>query len=86
MEILEITSAHSLTSSIPDRRPAGAHSYQVNCRQFISTYKTWQRQSADRGQAFGVMTLAFDRIWITEAESAQVAAAIQATHSPVALD
>jgi hypothetical protein len=86
METLEITSSHSLTTSIPDRRPVGAHSYQVNCRQFISTYKSWQKHSGARGQAFGVMTLGFDRIWITEAESAQVAAAIQATRSPVALD
>lgn len=86
MEILEITSSHSLTVSIPDKRPVGAHSYQVNCRQFISTYKSWQKDSGARGQAFGVMTLGSDRIWITEAESAQVAAAIQATRSPVALD
>ena len=86
MEILEITSSHSLTTSIPDKRPVGAHSYQVNCRQFSSTYKSWQKYDAIRGQPFGVMTLAFDRIWITEAESARVAAAIQATRSPVALD
>lgn len=43
MEILEIRSTHSLTTSIPDRRPVGAHCYQVNCRQFVSTYKSWQR-------------------------------------------
>ncbi len=86
MEILEITSSHSLTTSIPDKRPLGAHSYQVNCRQFISTYKNWQRHSPAPRPAFGVMTLTFDRIWITEAESAQVAAAIQATQSPLALD
>jgi hypothetical protein len=86
MEILKITSSHSLSTSIPDRRPVGAHSYLVNCRQFISTYKSWQKHSATSGQAFGVMTLGFDRIWITEAESAQVAEAIQATRSPVAVD
>ena len=86
MEILEITSSHSLTTSIPDRRPVGAHSYQVNCRQFLSNYKSWQRHSGTGGQAFGVMTLGFDRIWMTETESAQVAAAIQATRSPIALD
>jgi hypothetical protein len=86
MEILEIWSSHSLTTSIPDRRLVGAHSYQVNCRQFISTYKSWQKNSAARGQALGVLTLGFDRIWITKAESAQVAAAIQSTRSPIALD
>ncbi len=86
MEILEITSSHSLTMSMTDRRPVGLHTYQVNCHQFSSSYKNWQKHDASRGQALGLMTLSFDRIWITAAEGAQVAAAIAALRSPLALD
>jgi hypothetical protein len=86
MEILEITSAHSLTMSMTDKRPVGAHTYRVNCQQFSSLYKTWQKNGAVRSQPLGVMTLGFDRIWITAAEGAQVADAIAALRSPLALD
>ena len=86
MESVEITSSRSLTTSIPERRPAGAHSYQVICRQFLSSYKSWQKNGATRGQALGVITAGFDRIWITAVESARIAEAIEAMSSPVALD
>lgn len=86
MEILEITSSHSLTMSIPDRRPLGSHSYLVNCRQFVTTYKTWQRQNAAPRPAFGVMTLGFERIWVTDPECAEISTAIQGSHTPLKLD
>lgn len=85
METLEIRSAHSLATSILDRRPEGAHSYQIHCRQFLTIYKTWQKNGASRGQPLGVMTVGFDRIWITAEECAQVSAAIEAQRSPLAL-
>ncbi len=85
MEILEIKSSHSLLTSRPDSRPEGAHVYQVNCRQFTSTYKSWQKNGATLGQALAVMTLGFERIWITAQEAEQVAAAIRASSSPLAL-
>lgn len=85
MEILEINSSHSLLTSRPDSRPAGAHVYQVNCRQFIAAYKTWQKNGAAREQPLAVLTTAFERIWITRAEAEQVAAAIQSAHSPFVL-
>ncbi len=86
MEILEINSSHSLTMSITDKRPAGAHSYQVNCRQFTSTYKVWQKHGSPGEQAFGVMTLGFERIWVTKPECDEIAWAIQMSHSPLKLD
>ncbi len=86
MEILEINSSHSLTMSMTDKRPAGAHSYRVNCRQFISTYEKWLKQNAARENTFGVMTLGFDRLWITKPECAEIARAIQMSHSPLTLD
>lgn len=85
MEILEIQSSHSLLTSMPDSRPVGAHVYQVNCRHFASTYRSWQKDSAARGHALGVRTLGFERIWITAEEIEQVAAAIQSARSPLAL-
>jgi len=85
MEILEIQSSHSLLTSRPDSRPVGAHVYQVNCRQFTSTYKSWLKDGATRGQALAVMTVGFERIWMTPEEAEQVAAAIRSTHSPLAL-
>ncbi len=86
MEILEINSSHSLTMSMTDKRPAGAHSYQVNCRQFISIYEKWLKQSAARENTFGVMTLGFERIWVTKPECAEISKAIQTSRSPLTLD
>lgn len=86
MEILEIRSTHDLTSSATEKRRAGAHSYQVNCRQFTSMHRTWQNTKPTRAATMWVMTLGFERIWMTEAESQLVAAAIHETQSPVAID
>jgi hypothetical protein len=85
MDILEIQSSHSLLTSRPDSRPAGAHIYQVNCRQFTSSYKSWQKDGATRGQALAVLTVGFERIWVTGEEAEQVAAAIRSDHTPLAL-
>lgn len=85
MEILEIRSSHSLTSSIPGSRPAGAHSYQVNTRHFISMQQDWQKNGLARGVALSVLTRSFERIWITAEEVRQVLAAIQSKRSPVAI-
>ncbi|HZQ10377.1 MAG TPA: hypothetical protein VFD70_27610 [Anaerolineae bacterium] len=86
MEILEIRSGHDLTAHSPTERRVGAHSYQVNCRQFASIHKTWVREGARPTEILWVMTLGFERIWMTVEESQQVAAAIKATHSPILLD
>jgi hypothetical protein len=85
MELLELQSAHSLLTSRPDSRPAGAHVYQVHCGQFASTYKTWHKSNAALGQALAIMTVGFERIWITSEEAEQVAAAIRSNHSPLVL-
>jgi hypothetical protein len=85
MEILEIRSSHSLTTSIPDSRPAGEHSYQVNCRHFVSQQQSWQKNGIARGLALSVMTRSFERIWITAEEVRQVLSAIQSKRSPIAL-
>lgn len=85
MDILEIQSSHSLLTSMPDSRPVGAHVYQVNCREFASTHRTWQKTKSAQGHALGVRTLSFERIWITAEEIEQVAAAIKSSRSPVAL-
>lgn len=85
MEILRIQSSHGLTTSILEQRPAGEHTYQLNCRQFQSAYRDWRRTKAAEGQALGVMTLDFERIWISQDEVEQVAAAIQSTRSPLTL-
>ncbi len=85
MEILKITSSHSLTMSITDKRPVGEHSYRVNCHQFMNTLKTWQKHNAVPRQPFGVMTLGFERIWVTEPECAEISTAILASHSPITI-
>jgi hypothetical protein len=85
MEILEIRSSHSLTSSIPDSRPTGAHSYQVNTHHFISMQQSWQKNGLARGLALSVLTRSFERIWITAEEVRQVLSAIQSKRSPIAI-
>lgn len=58
-------------------RESGTHSYQINCQQFNSEYRSWQRNSAAQEHALGVRTLGFEHIWITGEEATQVVAAIQ---------
>ncbi len=86
MEILEIKSSHDLTATSADARRTGAHSYQVNCRQFSSLLHSWERDKAQRARPLALMTLRLERIWITAGESQKVQEAIQAMRSPVALD
>lgn len=85
MEILEISSSQSLLTSRPDSRPVGAYVYQVNCHQFMTAYKSWQKKGAAREQPLAVLTTGFERIWMTRAEAEQVAAAIHGAHSPLVL-
>ncbi len=84
MEILEIRSAYDLTAPMPAKRKPGPHSYRVNCRQFLSLHSSWQRHKTEPGP-LALMTLSFERIWITEEESAQIAEAVKATRSPLTL-
>ncbi len=86
MEIIKIQSSHSLVTSITNDRIAGEHTYSVNCHQYLSSYRSWQRQNGVQSKALGVMTLGYERIWVTEAESKQIADAIQSSHSPFKLD
>ncbi len=85
MEILEIHSSHNLMNSILDKRPVEAHTYKISCRQFMTVYRSWLKDSAARERAFGIMTLGFERIWISKDEGIQVAAAIQEMRSPLAI-
>lgn len=85
MQVLEIQSTHGLTTSMTEKRPEGAHSYTLDCNQFIAEQRSWAKKGATRGLALGVVTLDFDRIWMTAEEVSQVAAAIQSTRSPITL-
>ncbi len=86
MEILEIRSSHDLSTQSPAARRVGPHSYQVNCRQFLTLQRDWQRKGAQQESTLCLMTLGFERIWINEEEAKQVETAIMAKRSPLALD
>ena len=86
MEVVEIQSVHSLLSSNTLARPLGVHSYAVNCRQYLVTYRTWQQQRTPKLEIFPVMTLEFRRIWITATEGKKIANAIQARQPRVAIE
>ncbi len=85
MEILKIRSGHGLTTTILGQRPTGDFTYQINTRLFQSAHREWQRNAEKQASPMGVMTLDFERIWITREEVEQVAAAIHSTSSPVTL-
>lgn len=86
MEILEIRSTHDLTTSGLAVRQPGNHSYRVNCRQYLTVQRDWQRNGAPHDVNLCVMTLSLERIWISAAEAKQVEAAILDQRSPLALD
>lgn len=85
MEILVIQSTSSLTTSITTTRLVGAHSYYLNTRQFLTEQRGWQRREQARGLPMGLMTLDFERIYITADEVSQVAGAIKSTQTPLVL-
>lgn len=86
MEILAIHANTDLRVQPPTARPAGAHVYHVNCRQFSVVHRAWQQKSASNPAALAVMTLDLERIWMTPAESDQVLAAIKGMQNPLALN
>lgn len=86
MEILKIKSSHGLSTSIIAQRPEGSYTYQLNCRQFETAYRAWQRNATAQDHALGVMTLDYERIFVTKDELERISGAIQATRSPLALD
>jgi hypothetical protein len=85
-QILEIQSSHDLAARSEDARRTGAHSYQVDCREFASMLAAWEKDKAKRVGLLGLTTLRLERIWITSRETRLVAAAIQATRPRVRLD
>lgn len=86
MEIIKVKSGHSLVTSMVDNRPVEDTSYNLNCRQYISAFHSWQKSQRSPSQACGIMTLDYVRIWITEQEGDKIAEAIQAVRNPVVLD
>ncbi len=86
MEILEVHSHHDLTVRDQDRPRPGAHTYKLNCRQFNTLYRDWQRGARPAPVTLGLMTLGFERIWMTEPELVQVSNAIHSQVSPLALE
>ncbi len=86
MQILEIHSSHDLACRSADARRTGAHSYQVDCREFTSMLREWEKDKKQRAGPLGLRTLRLERIWITASESKHVMAAIQATRYRVRLD
>jgi hypothetical protein len=57
----------------------------VNCRQYLGAYRDWQQKGPPERKTFRVMTLDFERIWVTEEEGKEIDAAIQAAKSPVSV-
>lgn len=86
MEIVEISSLHSLLSSNTHARLLGAHSYTINCRQYLVAYQSWQQSRSLKLDTFAVMTLDFHRIWVTATEAQRIADAIQAGQHKVMVE
>jgi hypothetical protein len=85
MEILVIQSSSSLATSMTATRLAGSHSYYLNTRQFLTEQRGWQIREQARGLPMGLMTLDFERIYITADEVSQIAGAIKSTQTPLVL-
>ncbi len=86
METLIIQSSHDLTARSVAARRSGSHSYRINCRQFLTLERDWQRTRSEPESPLALMTLGFDRIWISKAEAEQVEGAILARNSPLTLE
>ena len=86
MEIVKISSVHSLLSSNTHARLIGAHSYTLNSRQYLVTFQSWQQQRPPKMETFPVMTLEFQQIWFTAVKGKRIADAIRAGQSQVMVE
>jgi hypothetical protein len=86
MEIIQIKSAHSLVPNLTGTRMVEAHSYTLNCHQYLWEYQKWQKSIRTPAQVCDIMTLDYVRISITELEGKQIEDAIRAAHSPIQVD
>ena len=87
MQVIEIRSQHDLTAHVPTERRAQAHSYWLHCRQFTSEFKTWLKgHGPEQETTLGLMTLAMERLYLTQDECQVVAEAIKTATSPKVLD
>ena len=86
MQVIEIRSQHDLTARVPTERRTQAHSYWLHCRQFNSEFKAWLKGHEPQEATLGLMTLAMERIFLTQEESQEVAQAITDASSPKLLD
>lgn len=86
METLEIKSARDLTVDTLEMTSPGMHSYQIDRHQFIAAYSARQHNQSATPVLFSLMTAAVEQIWLSDRESAEVAAAIRKAHSTVTLD
>lgn len=77
MEIIELHVSSDLRVRTPEARPAGDYTYHINTRQFSSVHRAWQNNHKEHANALAIMTLEFQCIWMTPAETAQVATAIK---------
>lgn len=85
MEILMIHATTDLRVRPTTERPAGTYLYPVNCYQFSTAQRAWLKERAPRSETIVVMTLDFERIWMTPDEGQQVADAIKGMAPQVTL-
>ena len=85
MEILEILSSRGLTAKPPIAR-SDAYSYEIDRHQFISAYNSRQHGEVAPTALLGLTTRSSQQIWMSDQESAEVAAAVRASRPSIALD
>ncbi len=86
METLEINSTRDLTANTLVMQAPGSYSYQIDRHAFIAVYSARQHSESPSAAPLSLTTASAERIWMSERESAQVAAAIRAMRSAVTLD
>lgn len=86
MELLRVKSSHSLVTTNPAERPLGENLYTLNCSQYMTTYNNWARRRTETTPAFGIMTLNYEQIYVTDAEHDQIISAIKSANSPITVD
>lgn len=85
MEILMIHATSDLRVRPTTARPVGTYLYPINCHQFSTAQRAWMKERAPRSETIVVMTLDFERIWMTPDEGQQVADAIKGMAPQVTL-
>ena len=86
MDLIEIQCKRDLAADPGTEQQGGSFSYKIDPHQFIAAHSAWKHSEPPSTLPLALTTLAGDKIWMSDRETAQVADAIRSSRASVALE